>query len=413
MSNNTLIKSEELTNHKDYAPNTSTAFVVDDNDYLHNLSFIGYIQENYKFSLHVFKIEYDCLDNYILEIQKIYPKIPLKIYKFKQPVYNLTVIQSENFIVRCKRYRENNTKLDLFVSANDLDNLDKLSKVTNLFENEVMESEVRIDCFYMAAGNRLDLYEKDKTIKDFHLNEKYYPYLDIDELFKQYLMSEDNILLLTGKSGTGKTALTDSYMKFSIKSDFVKKYLEKEGPINFKVAYVKNENILSTDDFWVSLQYNTYDLIILDDLDYSLLPRTQKVSSTEDINKNKFISNLLSYTDGIFDENVKTKFIITTNKETKEIDTAILRKGRTFDILNLRTLTNSEAKEIWLSEGLKSDTFETSVFSTNNEILPCDLGSEISKIKASEKLEIKIKPYIKEDGISTYCNTKTKKKMGF
>jgi hypothetical protein len=50
---------------------------------------------------------------------------------------------------------------------------------------------------------------------------------------------------------------------------------DKEGPINFPVAYVKNEAILSTDEFWVELQYYDYRLIILDDLDFSLLPRTQ------------------------------------------------------------------------------------------------------------------------------------------
>ena len=106
-------------------------------------------------------------------------------------------------------------------------------------------------------------------------------------------------------------------------------------------------------------------------------------------------------------------FIITTNKETKEIDVAILRKGRTFDILNLRALNNAEAKDVWLSEGLKADKFMSSIFKDSDNILPCDLGSEISKIKASEKYGIEIKPYVKEDGISMYSNAKTKRKIGF
>ena len=393
-------------------PSSSTAFVVNDTDYLHDLSFVSYVQENYPFSLNAFKIEFECLDDFIVNIQKIDPSKTLSRYEFKQQSYNLIILENKNFIVRCKKYKEN-SKLDVFISANNLDDLDKLTKVTNSFENEVLESEVTIDCFYMSQGGRVECYTKMKTIKDFYLNEKYYPYLNTGELFKQYIMSEDNILLLTGKPGTGKTALTDSYMKFSIESEFVKKYLEKEGPIEFKVAYVKNENILSTDDFWVQLQYNIYDLIILDDLDYSLLPRTQEISTQEDVNKNKFISNLLSYTDGIFDENTKTKFIITTNKETKEIDVAILRKGRTFDILNLRALNNAEAKDVWLSEGLEVDKFMSSIFKDSDNILPCDLGSEISKIKASEKYGIEIKPYVKEDGISMYSNAKTKRKIGF
>ena len=81
--------------------------------------------------------------------------------------------------------------------------------------------------------------------------------------------------------------------------------------------------------------------------------------------------------------------------------------------MNLRALNNAEAKDVWLSEGLEVDKFMSSIFKDSNNILPCDLGSEISKIKASEKYGIEIKPYVKEDGISMYSNAKTKRKIGF
>jgi len=76
------------------------------------------------------------------------------------------------------------------------------------------------------------------------------------------------------------------------------------------VAYVKNEKILSTDEFWNNLSSQNYQLVILDDLDYALLPRTQAVSTGEDVDKNAFISQLLSFTDGIFENGNNTKFIM-------------------------------------------------------------------------------------------------------
>ena len=158
-------------------PSSSTAFVVNDDDYLHNLSFVSYVQENYPFSLNIFKIEFECLDDFIVNIQKIDSSKHLSRYEFKQPYYNLIVLENKNFIVRCKKYKEN-SKLNVFISANNLDDLDKLTKVTNSFENEVLESEVTIDCFYMSQGCRVECYTKMKTIKDFYLNEKYYPYLN-------------------------------------------------------------------------------------------------------------------------------------------------------------------------------------------------------------------------------------------
>ena len=36
-------------------PSSSAAFVVNDDDHLHNLSFVSYVQENYPFSLNIFK----------------------------------------------------------------------------------------------------------------------------------------------------------------------------------------------------------------------------------------------------------------------------------------------------------------------------------------------------------------------
>ena len=147
-------------------PSSSTAFVVNDNDCLHDLSFVSYVQENYPFSLNAFKIEFECLDDFIVNIQKIDSSEHLSRYEFKQPFYNLIVLESKNFIVRCKKYKENN-KLNVFISANNLDDLDKLTKVTNSFENEVLESGVTIDCYYISQIGRVECYTKVKTIKDF------------------------------------------------------------------------------------------------------------------------------------------------------------------------------------------------------------------------------------------------------
>jgi DNA replication protein DnaC len=382
-------------------------FVEGDNENISSLSFVGYIQQNYKFSLDGILLEKEYLNDFISELS-IEHKIDS--YKFKFD-YEFNIYESSDFIIRTKRHNGNH-KTIVYLSAKSLGTLEYLNTILDKYKDEISESEVLIKSYYFRMNGVLDYFSKNKTIKDFNLNKMYYPYLNIEELFKQYLMSEDNILLLTGEPGTGKTALTDSYMEFFIKSEFVKRFANKEGPIEFKVAYIKNENILSTDEFWVELQHCSYDLIILDDLDYSLLPRTQEISTNEDINKNKFISNLLSFTDGIFDENSKTKFIITTNKEVKEIDTAILRKGRTFDILNLRALTNTEAKNVWLSEKLKISDFDK-LFKDKNKILPCDIGSEITKMKMADKYNLKIQSYVNESGISMYSKSKEKRKIGF
>lgn len=392
--------------------NSEFQFVTDGNEPLHNLSFSNYLIRKYPLTLYMSRIRNEVYSNFISKIEKI------KGYKrtdFPSSNLRVSVIETDKFGLYITPSGDISKPGFNLVSpyAKTLDDLEEISKLLKEFEEENLDSEVIIDYFYYN-GSKISTTSIIKLLPEFTASEDYYPYLDVNEMFTQYVLSENNILLLSGIPGSGKTLLGDLYMKFLIKSEIFREVVgvSDDEAIDVRVAYIKNEKILSDDQFWLKLQEGGYDLVYLDDLDYGLLPRTQDISSSEDIDKNKFISNLLSFTDGIFESSQITKFIITTNREIGDIDSAILRKGRTFDILNLRPLTKPEAKKIWTSSGLKPKEFEQS-FGHKKEILACDLGSEISEIKAAEKFNKERKPYVLESGISIYSLSKQEKKMGF
>ena len=92
----------------------------------------------------------------------------------------------------------------------------------------------------------------------------------------------------------------------------------------------------------------------------------------------------------------KTKFIITTNQHFEDVDTALLRKGRLFDILEFRKLKNDEALTIWLSEDLKEEEFRK-IFA--GDVSQADLGSEIAKRK-NKRIKNTVSSYLKEQDIS-------------
>jgi DNA replication protein DnaC len=391
------------------------------------VGFSSYVLNKYKLSFDSLKIKYKDLEEVQEKILKADPN--LKINKFAMNMfYDFHVMESDENFLTFDSY-ENKKKIQINYYFNDYSKANEIFEIVQSFQDKDDEIFVNISNFFLTPDKSVKANEMIKVKDDFSINsENYYPYIDTNEMFSQFMMSDSNILLLSGEPGTGKTRLGDTLMQYLLeKADIteVKKKRTIQEQIEdtlievdvmtqessgVKVAYIKNEEILSMDSFWNILQEEEYHLIFLDDLDFSLLPRTQNISTSEDIQKNKFISNLLSFTDGIFNAGNKTKFVITSNRDVTEIDTAVLRKGRTFDILNLRQLKHEEAGKIWVNSGLEMEDFNEEF--QDEKVLQADLGSTIT-LKLRAKAENKeIKPYITEEGISVYNKIKHPKRVG-
>lgn len=166
----------------------------------------------------------------------------------------------------------------------------------------------------------------------------------------------------------------------------------------------KNNDVLADDGFWKFLEKNKPDFCIVDDLDYMLTRRDAETYSFDERNRNRFLSNLLSFTDGI--QKNYTKFIFTTNQSFDDIDSAVLRKGRLFDVLELRELTNEEALEVWKENDLDEKEFHK--LFKEKTVLPANLGSEIAKI-LNKRIKESNLTYLKEPGISKLNQIKGKK----
>jgi hypothetical protein len=391
------------------------------------VGFSSYVLNKFKLSFDSLKIKYKDLKEVQEKIQAV--DTNLKLVDFPITIfYDFSVMESEDNFITFDSY-ENKKKIQINYYFNSYEKAKPIFDVIQSFQDKDDELFVNISNFFLTADKQVKANEMIKVKDDFEINsENYYPYIDTKEMFSQFLMSDSNILLLSGTPGTGKTRLGDMLMQYLLEKADMKEVKKKrtihetiEDTIidvdimtqeseGVKVAYIKNEEILSMDSFWNILQEEEYHLIFLDDLDYSLLPRTQNISTSEDIQKNKFISNLLSFTDGIFTAGNKTKFVITSNRDIGEIDTAVLRKGRTFDILNLRQLKHEEAAEIWINKGLDLEEFNEEF---NEEmVLQADLGSLISLKLKAKKENKEIKPYISEEGISVYNTIKNPVKIG-
>lgn len=265
------------------------------------------------------------------------------------------------------------------------------------------EEETEVKCFFESfyiKGNGIDKTTKVLSLKDVKdTSELYYPFMNTKKTFEQFCTGKENILILTGPAGRGKTQFTNLLFKHlfqepeNIPYDKLEAIPELDEQF-FNVAYVKSTDILAMDEFWRTLQKELPDFVILDDLDYMLTKRESEVMTSDDAKKNAFLNQLLSYTDGV--QKNRTKFIITTNQHFDDVDSALLRKGRLFNILEFRTLRNDEALKIWLEADLKEEDFHAFF---QGDVLQSDLGSEIAKRK-NKRIKDVTDDYLYEPEIS-------------
>lgn len=355
------------------------------------------IEEGYLYAIQEIVLEADILDDLRNELNK---KYNIKEYDYKSISRSYEIWKCNEFNMDVV-WDSDNIYLNVFCKTQEINA--ELFQILVKYESDSNTIDLFMDNYYIN-NNHLDTHLKIYKKNDFsYANKLYYPYIKTDIMFKQLFTNKENILILCGIPGTGKTSLTSQLMKYSLENVDILPY-KKSLDISerfIKVAYIKSTEILAMDEFWRTLSSKQYDIVILDDLDYFLTARDQEIQTGEDVERNKFLSQFLSFTDGI--EQNKTKFVITTNQTFKDIDSALLRKGRLFDILELRELTNKEALNIWLDAGLPKK-----LFMFEGAVLQADLGSEIEKHLNED---VKIEKYLTDKSISKI--KKFTKKIGF
>jgi len=143
--------------------------------------------------------------------------------------------------------------------------------------------------------------------------------VDILKLSESFLKSSQNILILFGKPGTGKSKLIQ--------------YILGQSPLVYgksvNVLVMKGEENIRNGANSINIYFEN-DIVIFDDFDFLYLKR----GDDEEISD--VVSTILSATDGFVPKRVKV--IISTNRTFKEIDSALLRPSRLFDILELKDI---------------------------------------------------------------------------
>ena len=165
-----------------------------------------------------------------------------------------------------------------------------------------------------------------------------------NEIIKNFVNTDDEsgLLILHGDKGTGKS----TYIRHLISSNPEKKFVYI--PANLV-------GILSQPNFSTFLMTLQNHVIILEDCEEAIKDR--KTNGTP-----AAVSLLLNMTDGLLSDGLGLKFICTFNDDVKNIDSALLRKGRLISKYEFKPLCVEKSNELLMSlyeDDWKEGKYET------------------------------------------------------
>jgi len=150
-----------------------------------------------------------------------------------------------------------------------------------------------------------------------------YPWIkgDLDDYIDNYLNSDASVLILIGPPGLGKTT-------------FIKNIIHRSGG-DAKVAY--DEKVMNDDGLFAGFIDDDTRFLVMEDADAFLQSREEG---------NTMMHKFLNVSDGLISAADK-KLIFSTNlPNINDIDAALMRPGRCFDVVQFRPLTVDEAQAV-------------------------------------------------------------------
>jgi len=190
-------------------------------------------------------------------------------------------------------------------------------------KNKFLIAKCHIEWIYGGDGSSINV----PLLGDKLPVSEMYPFLEgetVEEYYDRYLQSDAAILLLVGPPGTGKTTFIRGLLHHSSK--------------NAIVTY--DETILQKDYVFARFIEDDTGVMVLEDSDNFLKSRRDG---------NSMMHRFLNVGDGLITVKGK-KLIFSTNLPSiNEIDPALVRPGRCFDILTFSNYTPEQAKTLALS----------------------------------------------------------------
>jgi len=234
----------------------------------------------------------------------------------------MIITEGENFI----RYSVNSNTITVNMTGDE----DFITAAEKILLIEFEEVTSYIEWIYSSEGNSVNV---PLNIERLPVDEMY-PFLNGEKLtsyYERYLASNANILLLIGPPGTGKTTFIRGLLSHT----------------NSSAIVTYDAAILEKDYLFARFIEDDTGVMVLEDSDNFLKARSDG---------NTMMHRFLNVGDGLVTTKGK-KLIFSTNLPSiRDVDPALIRPGRCFDVLSFDQLNGDDAKKLADKLGV---TYET------------------------------------------------------
>jgi hypothetical protein len=192
----------------------------------------------------------------------------------------------------------------------------------------IVEPMFSIDWHFLTAGGELQSASIEEMADDV-LRDRAYPEIKggVRSFIERYLDAPETVLVLQGPPGTGKTRLVRAILGEMSR--------RKGEPA--QALYTGDMRALASDEIYVKFITGREDAFIVEDADHLLKPRADG---------NDHLHRFLTIADGVVRSQGR-KIIFTTNlPNVGDLDDALIRPGRCFARVHIRTLTGAEAQAL-------------------------------------------------------------------